>query len=264
MTVTETLVRRDVDAGVLTLTLDSPKNRNALSTTLVAQLGAGLAEAAENDGVRAVVLTHTGGTFCAGADLSEALASGATPEEASAQGTGAMIELMRSILVLPKPVIARIDGHVRAGGFGIVAAADIAIGGPACTFALTESRLGLAPAVISLTVLPRLSSRAASRYFLTGEKFGPEQAVDIGLLTASADNGEGVDALMGEVLTGIRKASPQGLAASKALTTESVLASFTDKAARRADESAALFGTDDAREGMTAFLSRRNPAWDLT
>ena len=105
---TETLVRRDVDAGVLTLTLDSPKNRNALSTTLVAQLNSGLIEAAENPDVRAVVLTHAGGTFCAGADLSAALASGATPEEASAQGAGAMVELMRSILELPKPVIAMV------------------------------------------------------------------------------------------------------------------------------------------------------------
>ncbi|HMS74741.1 enoyl-CoA hydratase family protein [Gordonia sp. (in: high G+C Gram-positive bacteria)] len=261
---TETLVRRDVDAGVLTLTLDSPKNRNALSTTLVAQLNSGLIEAAENPDVRAVVLTHAGGTFCAGADLSAALASGATPEEASAQGAGAMVELMRSILELPKPVIARIDGHVRAGGFGLVSAADIAIGGAACTFALTESRLGLAPAIISLTVLPRLSSRSASRYFLTGEKFGPEQAVEMGLLTAAADSGEGIDTVMSEVLDGIRKASPQGLAASKALTTESILAAFTAKAALRADESAALFGTDEAREGMTAFLSRRKPAWDLT
>lgn len=262
--VTETKVRQDVDAGVLTLTLDSPTNRNALSTTLVTQLGSGLAEAARNPDVRAVVLTHTGGTFCAGADLSEALASGATPEQASAQGTGAMIALMRSILELPKPVIARIDGHVRAGGFGLVAAADIAIGGPACTFALTESRLGLAPAVISLTVLPWLSSRAASRYFLTGEKFGPGQAVEIGLLTAAADDAEGIDAHMTDVLTGVRKASPQGLAASKALTTEHVLATFADSSARRAEESAALFGTDEAHEGMTAFLSKRKPAWDLT
>lgn len=258
------LVHVTVDAGVATIELDSPEKRNALGRTLVGQLLDGLRSAATDPAVRAVVLTHSGGTFCAGADLSEALATGMSVEEASAQGTGAMIELMRTIVEMPKPVIARIDGHVRAGGFGLIGAADIVLAGPACTFALTEARLGLAPSVISLVLLPKMTARASGRYFLTGETFDPVEATRIGLVTQEFGSADELAAGLDTVLHGIRRASPQGLAASKELTTSAALRSFDDLADRRAAESAALFGTDEAREGMTAFLSKRRPAWDLT
>ncbi len=257
------VVHSHLEGGVLTLTLDSPKNRNALGAALVEQLRDGLREAETNAGVRAVVLTHAGGTFCAGADLGEAMAGGASVEEASAIGTGAMLDLMQTILELPKPVIAKIDGHVRAGGFGLVGAADIALAGPACTFALTESRLGLAPSVISLVLLPKMTARASGRYFLTGESFDRQTAVRIGLITESFATIEDLDAGADTVLAGVRRASPQGLAASKALTTTEILADFTRYARRRADESAELFASDEAREGMAAFLSKRPPSWDL-
>ncbi|GAC67794.1 enoyl-CoA hydratase family protein [Gordonia soli] len=258
------VVHVDAEAGVLTLTLDSPNNRNALGEALVAQLLAGLRRAESDPDVRAVVLTHAGGTFCAGADLGEALRRGASVEEASAAGTTAMLDLMRTILELPKPVIAKVDGHVRAGGFGLLGAADIAIGGPACTFALTEARLGLAPSVISLVLLPKLGSRAVGRYFITGETFGPLTAVESGLLSEAVGDSGAVDAAVEQALAGIRKASPQGLAASKALTTADVLADFTRYAKQRAGESAELFASDEAREGMSAFLAKRAPRWDIT
>ncbi|MFT4085794.1 MAG: enoyl-CoA hydratase family protein, partial [Gordonia sp. (in: high G+C Gram-positive bacteria)] len=230
------LVGSETSAGVATLTLDSPRNRNALSSTLVTQLREALAAAAADPEVRAVVLTHTGGTFCAGADLSEAMNRGLTPEEASRESAHGMVGLIKAMLELPKPVIAMLDGHVRAGGFGLVGAADIALGGPECTFALTESRLGLAPSIISTVLLPKLTARAAGRYFLTGEKFSGAEAADIGLLTVAADSPE---ALKGELLTvldGIRKASPQGLAKSKELTTAPILADYDAQAAARAAE----------------------------
>lgn len=258
------VVHTSLDAGVLTLTLDSPKNRNALGTALVEQLQAGLTEARDNEQVRTVVLTHTGGTFCAGADLSEALSRGASVEEATAAGTQAMIGLIRGIVELPKPVIAMVDGHVRAGGFGLLGATDIALGGPKSTFALTETRLGLAPSIISLVLTPRMTSRSASRYFLTGEKFDAATAVEVGLLTQTADSREGLDEVLATVLDGIRKASPQGLAAAKRLTTATVLAAIDADADRLAAESAALFASEEAREGMTAFLSKTKPSWDLT
>ncbi|MFW0795499.1 enoyl-CoA hydratase family protein [Gordonia sp. CPCC 205515] len=258
------VVHSSIDGGILTLTLDSPTNRNALSSALVEQLLAGLRHARDNSEARAVVLTHAGGTFCAGADLSEALARGASVEEASAQGTGAMLDVIRTILELPKPVIAKIDGHVRAGGFGLVGAADIALAGPACTFALTESRLGLSPSVISLVLLPKMTARAVGRYFLSGETFDAPTAVSTGLITESFATAEGLDSGVDTIVAGLRRASPQGLAASKALTTAVLLAEFEEHAQQRADESAALFASDEARQGMTAFLGKTRPPWDLT
>ncbi|MGA3155931.1 MAG: enoyl-CoA hydratase-related protein [Streptosporangiaceae bacterium] len=151
---TEQLIQYSADRGIARLALDSPHNRNALSAALLAQLAQALATAAADDEVRAVELTHTGTTFCAGADLTEAREGGMQA------GTSRVLDLLREIIAMPKPVVASIDGHVRAGGMGLVGACDIAIAGPASTFAFSEVRLGLAPAMISLTTLPRLTARA--------------------------------------------------------------------------------------------------------
>ncbi|HET8993633.1 MAG TPA: enoyl-CoA hydratase family protein [Rhodococcus sp. (in: high G+C Gram-positive bacteria)] len=256
----EPFVRYDVAHGVATLTLDSPHNRNALSSTLLQQLRQGLDDAATDPHVRSIVLTHAGGTFCAGADLREAggADSGGTPADAAADRTRTMIDLLRQILETPKPVVGQIDGHVRAGGMGIVGACDIVVAGPRTTFALTEARLGLAASIISLTVLPRLSPRAASRYFLTGERFGPEEALAYGLVTITADDPSGTVA---ELLAEFRECSPQGLAESKQLLTRQILEDFERHGADLAAQSARLFGSVDAVEGVTAFLQRRPPSW---
>jgi len=172
------------------LTLNSPHNRNALSGALVTQLHQGLRDAAADPTVRVVVLGHTGGTFCAGADLSQSPAAGGEDprgdrERGTAGRSGSppsaydmavarareMTALLRAIVESPLPVIAAINGHVRAGGFGLIGACDIAVAGPRSTFALTEARIGLAPAIISLTLLPKITPRAAARYYLTGEMF---------------------------------------------------------------------------------------------
>ncbi|GAA2366625.1 enoyl-CoA hydratase family protein [Gordonia cholesterolivorans] len=257
------LVHTAVDASVLTVTLDSPANRNALSSALVAQLQTAF-DAATDEEIRAVVLTHTGGTFCAGADLGEALKRGLSPEEATAEGGRAMVGLIRTVLELDKPVIVVADGHVRAGGLGLVGAADIALAGPAATFALTESRLGLAASIISIPLLAKMSARAAGRYFLTGEKFGADTAAGIGLVTAACATADDLAAELDSVLEGIRKASPQGLSVSKKLTTAALLDGFDVQAQARAEESMRLFASDEAREGMTAFLSKRRPEWDTS
>ena len=244
------------DGPVARLTLDSPRNRNALSSALVGQLHDGLRRAAEDPAVRAVVLAHTGNTFCAGADLSEA--TGGDPREAAAGRAHELAAVLRAIVACPVPVIAAVDGHVRAGGMGLVGACDIVIAGPRSTFALTEARIGVAPAIISLTLLPKLAPRAAARYYLTGETFDARRAADIGLVTSTADDvGFAVDAVTAD----LAKASPQGLAASKALTTTAVLAGFDRDADRLAEESARMFVSDEAREGMLAFLEKRPPRW---
>ncbi|WP_204806539.1 enoyl-CoA hydratase family protein [Mycobacterium riyadhense] len=297
-------------APMARLTLNSPHNRNALSSTLISQLHQGLREAAADPAVRAVVLGHTGGTFCAGADLSEAGGgdprgdreggvagrSGSPPSARgdreggvagrsgsppSARGdreggvagrSGSplstfdmavarareMTTLLRAMVSSPLPVIGAINGHVRAGGFGLVGACDIVVAGPRSTFALTEARIGVAPAIISLTLLPKLSPRAAARYYLTGEKFGASEAADIGLVTMAADD---VDAAVAAVVADVGRGSPQGLAASKALTTAAILEGFDRDAERLTEESARLFVSDEAREGMLAFLQKRAPSW---
>ncbi len=169
-----------------------------------------------------------------------------------------MTTLLRAMVSSPLPVIGAINGHVRAGGFGLVGACDIVVAGPRSTFALTEARIGVAPAIISLTLLPKLSPRAAARYYLTGEKFGASEAADIGLVTMAADD---VDAAVAAVVADVGRGSPQGLAASKALTTAAILEGFDRDAERLTEESARLFVSDEAREGMLAFLQKRAPSW---
>jgi enoyl-CoA hydratase len=241
---------------VARLTLNSPHNRNALSTALVTQLHQGLRDAAADPAVRVVVLGHTGGTFCAGADLSEA--GGGDPFNVAVARAREMTTLLRDIVSSPLPVIGAVNGHVRAGGFGLVGACDIVVAGPRSTFALTEARIGVAPAIISLTLLPKMSSRAASRYYLTGETFDARKAAEIGLITLAADD---VDAAVAALVADVGKGSPQGLAASKALTTAAVLEGFDRDAERLTEESARLFVSDEAREGMLAFLQKRPPSW---
>jgi enoyl-CoA hydratase len=202
------------------------------------------------------VLTHTGTTFCAGADLAEA--TGRDPGDVSIDRAREMTHLLRAILELPIPVIAAVDGHVRAGGLGLIGACDVVVAGPASTFALTEARIGVAPSIISLTLLPKMSPRAAGRYFVTGEKFDAAEAAAVGLITTAADD---VDAEVAALIANIAKGSPQGLAASKALTTASILKDFDRHAKELAKQSAALFVSDEAREGMLAFLQKRPPNW---
>ncbi|OAN39514.1 enoyl-CoA hydratase family protein [Mycolicibacterium iranicum] len=252
----QTLVGYEHDGAVARLTLDSPHNRNALSTTLVEQLHDALTRASADMSVRVVVLGHTGGTFCAGADLGEA--AGRDPSELAVARAHEMTRLLRRILELRLPVIAAIDGHVRAGGLGLVGACDIAVAGNASTFALTEARIGVAPSIISLTLLPKMTARAAGRYFVTGEKFGAAEAADIGLITVATDD---VAATVAELTASIAKGSPQGLAASKALTTAATIDDFERRAEKLTRESAELFVSDEAREGMLAFLEKRSPRW---
>ncbi|MBO7938766.1 enoyl-CoA hydratase family protein [Streptomyces sp. S9] len=243
-----TVLARARERGIETLALDSPDTRNALSSVLVGALADALADCAADAEVRAVVLTHTGGTFCAGADLRD-------PPDPDA-----FVGLLRRIVELPLPVVARVTGHVRAGGMGLLAACDITAASTTSTFAFTEVRIGVAPAVISLPLLPRTDPRALARHYLTGERFDAAEAARAGLLTAAGDD---VDAVLAPVLDGLRRAAPQGLAETKRLLTARVLETFDRDAAQLTALSARLFASPQAREGMTAFLERRDPAWVL-
>jgi len=241
-------VHYEVADGIATITLDSPHNRNALSRQLVTEL-VGRIEESANDDSRVVVLRSADRVFCSGADLSEAAT--VSMEEAAA----GIIGIMRGIAAHPKPVVVRLGGPVRAGGLGIVAAADVALCGDDVTFAFTESRLGLAPAMISLTVLPRLTSRAASDTFLTGRTFDAAEAASMGLVTraVAADR---LDEEIAQVCADLMQAHPQGLAETKALLARDLLARLDSQGDEMATLSARLFASDGAREAMTAFLNR--------
>jgi enoyl-CoA hydratase len=248
------LVRLVVEGPIATITLDSPHNRNALSARLQAELSAHLAAAGADDDVRVVVLAHTGGTFCAGADMSEAVAVGME------EGARTMLGLLRSIAALPKPVVAAVRGHARAGGLGLVGACDIALVTDDSTFAFTEALLGLTPAVISLTTLSRLAERDAALKYLTGARFDGIEAARAGLAT-TAVAADGFDAALARIVADLVKASPQGLRETKALVNRGLLERIDRDGDSLATLSARLFGSDEGREGMLAFRERRAPWW---
>lgn len=244
------LVHYEVADGVATITLDSPANRNALSRQLVGELFERLDRAASDEGAKVVVLRSAERVFCSGADLSEA-ATGSMEE-----GARAIVDLQRRILGHPLPVVTRLAGPVRAGGLGIVASSDVVICSEDVTFAFTESRLALAPAVISLSVLPRLTSRAAYDTFLTGRTFDAAEAEAMGLVTRSVPDAY-LDETVAATCAELAKAHPQGLRETKALLARRILADLDADADAMVALSARLFGSDEAREAMLAFLSRK-------
>lgn len=254
----QTLVRYSTHGGAAHVTLDSPHNRNAISTTLLSQLLAALDRAAGDSEARVVVLGHTGGTFCAGADLSEASGSSGSPEAQAGERTQSFLGLLRVIISHSKPVIAAVDGHVRAGGMGLVAACDLALAGPASTFAVTEVRLGLGAAMISLPLEAKVAPRPLAHAMLTGAKFDSARACEIGLITEAVED---LGSAVAEAAEGFRPCSPQGLTESKALLAAPLLHQLDLRGDDLAAVSARLFTTPEVAEGMTAFLERREPSW---
>lgn len=247
---TDELVHHEVADGIATITLDSPHNRNALSRRLVTELFDAL-EAAENDTEARVVLIRSADrVFCSGADLSEAAEGGME------EGARALVAMQRAILTHRCPVVTRLAGPVRAGGLGIVAASDVVVCSDDVTFAFTEVRLALTPAVISLTVLPRLTSRGAAETFLTGRSFDAAEATQMGLVTRAVAP-EVLDDEVATVCADLAKGHPQGLRETKALLARPVLDHLDANADEMASLSARLFGSDGAREAMTAFLNRK-------
>ena len=250
------LVRTSTAAGVTTLTLDSPANRNALSTALMRELLDALTEALTDATVRAVVLSHTGPTFCSGVDLKETAAAG-PGERVPAE---MMADVLAAIWEFPKPVVARVGGPARAGGLGLVAAADIAICTRAATFAFSEVRLGVIPAVISATVLPRLAPRAAAELYLTGEVFDGSRAAAIGLVTAAVPEEE-LDAEVARYCGMLVRGGPLALAGTKQLLRRTPAGSVRSDLADLAARSAGYFKSAEGREGVAAFREKRPASW---
>jgi methylglutaconyl-CoA hydratase len=247
------LVREESSGGVRTITLDSPRNANALSTALLAQLRAALDAAMSDPAVRVVLLTAAGKVFCAGADLKEARTN---PAGAPGLMTG-VIELLWDS---SKPVICRVNGAARAGGIGLVAACDIAVATENASFAFSEVRIGVVPAVISVPCLRRIPSRAAAEYFLTGEVFDARRAVEIGLLTRAVA-AEDLDAEVARFAGTLLRGAPGALAGTKGVLRDVPAEGFADGLRMMAELSGQFFGSDEAKEGMAAFAAKRDPAW---
>jgi methylglutaconyl-CoA hydratase len=247
------LVRARTANGIVTITLDSPHNANALSSRLLAELRAELERAMADPAVRVLVLTGAGKVFCSGADLKEA---SATPAAAAPLMAGVLGLLWDS----PKPVICRVNGAARAGGIGLVAAADIAIAADRASFAFSEVRVGVVPAMISVPCLRRMPSRAAAEYFLTGEVFDAKRAAEIGLLTKAVASGD-LDAETERYADMLLRGAPNALAATKEILRAGQAGGFAAGLTKMAELSATFFGSDDAREGMAAFAAKRDPSW---
>lgn len=251
----EELVHRRVEDGVATITLDSPHNRNALSAQLRGELRDHLAAALEDDAVRVLVLDHTGPVFCAGMDLKESQSA-----DAEDQGVNEFPAILERVWTSPKPVVAKLAGPARAGGVGIVAACDIAVAAEPATFAFSEVRIGVVPAVISVTVLPRLLPRQAHELFLTGERFDAARAVGIGLLN-SAVPGERLDAEVERYTGMLRMGGPNALAATKEMLRTPRHGDMSHDFAGMLELSAEHFAGEEGREGMRAFAEKRRPSW---
>ncbi len=250
------LVHLEIGDGVATITLDSPANRNALSRQLVADLHAALdgAEAAAATAeVRTIVLTHTPPAFCAGADLKER-ASG-PPDSAP------VVRAFERLMDADVPTIAAVAGPARAGGLGLMASCDLVVVDRAVTFALTEVRIGVVAAMISVPILRRVVPAHLAAALLTGEPFGAEFARNVGLATHVTDD---VTDVVDHLCAAIAAGAPQAVAATKRMLRE---ATDADAGARQAAfaRMRALsdhhFQSAEAAEGMAAFAEKRRPSW---
>ncbi len=249
------------DNAVATLHLNRPELHNAFDAGLIATLTAALEAAAADPAVRAVVLAGHGPSFSAGADLQWMRAMAGASQEENRQDALALARLMRTLDELPKPTIARVHGASFGGGVGLVACCDIAIAAEGASFGLTESRLGLLPAVISPYVIEAIGPRQARRWFATGEHFDAETALRIGLVHQLVEP-ERLDEALQRQLALLDKAGPIASSSAKQLVRQVRDSHDRDTLDR---DNAALIArlrvSAEGQEGLGAFLDKRAPHW---
>lgn len=247
------VVLYEVRDGAARITLNQPDKRNALSDVLVQGLLDGLARALDETAARAIVITGNGSAFCAGADLKNGgiqASDGETP----------FVTLMKNIWNAPKPVIARVNGPAFGGGVGLAAACDIAIAADSAVFSFSEVRIGVVPAMISVVVLPKLGIQNAMYLFLTGERFSATRAVELGLLHRAVPADQ-LDAAVTSVVDMLRLGGPNAVAAAKQLIRRVPAMSMDDAFRYTQGIIAPMFASDEAAEGMGAFVQKRKPRW---
>ncbi len=254
------LTERRGAVGVITL--NRPEIRNAFDDVLIASLTAALREMDADGSVRAVLLAGNGPAFCAGADLTWMKRVAGYGYDQNLADARALATMLKTLDRLSKPTVARVHGPAFAGGTGLVAACDIAVGTPAAEFALTEIKLGLSPATISPYVIRAIGERAARRYFHTGERFGAEDALRLGMLS-KVSAPENLDAGIGEILKHLTQGGPEAHRKIKDLISAvsrggPVTDSVIDDTAQRIAE---IRVSPEGREGIASFLEKRKPGW---
>ena len=250
-----TVLQVQVSRGVARLTLDSPANRNALSRAMRAQLRQALTEALADDAVRVVVLDHTGRVFCSGMDLAEA-----TGGSAADQGVNEFPELLELLWNAPKPVLAAVRGPARAGGVGMLAACDVVVAGASATFAFSEVRIGVVPAVISAVCRPRMLPHVVHRLMLTGEVFDAATAASGGLVDLAVADDD-VDAAVDAQVAALAAGGPAALAETKRLLRSTPTGPLSEQFAGLLQLSARFFASEEGQEGIAAFREKRPARW---
>jgi methylglutaconyl-CoA hydratase len=251
------LVETAVAESVMTITLSDEERRNALSDEVITGL-MNAVDAAESDpNVRVVILTNKGNVFCAGANLADR--SSSTP----GHGKFDLHELLRRISTSPLPWVGRLAGHCVAGGVGLAAVMDISVAIDTATFGFSEVRIGVAPAIISVVCLPKMRRGDAQSAFLRGNRFSAREAADLGLINKAVPAGE-LDAEVEAIVNDLLAGEPNALAAVKLLTSSVPSLSEEEAFAWTAELSATLFASEEAKEGMRAFLEKRPASWVST
>jgi methylglutaconyl-CoA hydratase len=252
----------EVDGPLGILTLNKPERHNAFDEMLIAEITAGLRELEKNPQVRAVVLSSSGKSFCAGADLNwMKRAAGYTPEE-NLRDSRNLAALLSTLNELSKPTVARIQGPAYGGGVGLVAACDIAVATFEAQFALTEVKLGIIPSVISPYVIAAIGERYARRYMLTAERFSASEAYRIGLVHEIVPDEAGLDEAVGEIVEALLKNGPCAQSECKALirvvSGQPIDEATIEETAQRITR---VRASAEGKEGLTAFLEKRKPNW---
>ena len=253
-------VERD-DRDVVTLTLDRPEVKNAFDAALIGRLRDTFIELVSNASARVVVLTGSGDVFCAGADLSWMSGMRQASFDDNVEDSRGFEAMLRAVQECPQPVVARVNGHALGGGAGLVACADIVVTVAGARFGFTEVRLGLAPAVISPYVLPKIGAGAARHLFLTGERFDAAEAHRLGLVHR-VTTPEDLDGATAAVVDDLLAGGPQAQTQIKQLVPRVVDAGSPAAAvAITTDVIARLRVSDEGQEGMRAFFERRAASW---
>lgn len=253
-------VRLAREGVVVRVVLSRPDVRNAFNDQMLADLREAFAAIRDDAGLRAVILTGEGRSFCAGADLHWMKRVVDYTYAENYEDSLNLAEMLREVYCCPKPVVGRVNGPAIGGGTGVVAVCDIAIASEDAVFGFSETKLGLTPAAISPYLLKRMGERNLREYFLTGERFSAARAAEMGLVNAvvpAAELDAAVDAKIGMILTG----GPHALAVSKELIREIAERSLEENGPYTAEVISRLRMGAEGQEGMNAFLEKRKPRW---
>jgi methylglutaconyl-CoA hydratase len=252
----------EVDDSIGLLTLNKAERHNAFDEVLVAEMTSGLLELEADPRVRVVVLSSTGKSFCAGADLNWLRASATATSQENLRDARQLARLMVTLSELAKPTVARVHGPAYGAGLGLIAACDIAVATYDSLFALTEVKLGLVPAVVCPYVMAAIGERYCRRYMLSAERFSAAEAYRIGLVHEIVPGEDELDEAIGEIIDNLLKNGPQAQAECKALIRviagQPIDESTSEETAQRITQ---VRAGAECQEGLAAFLEKRKPNW---